>query len=379
MKKLLKYSFYTLLWLWSILISVALLSDAPKQADGRINWGACVVIVIFLLLLPWVVTLFVRRYIKRKAEFGAQQSSTIETVANTSPTVTELDANTFTAFKNMAALVLADDVVEKHEAEMLYSFLKSTPANEDVRTKPLFYVLRQIGENIEPFTPEVAEELRVMLGEFIDAQPTKMSVPKKTISANSTQSTINSDASNAENPTDINRDNKKAQLKETILGIIVLLLLIGGVVLWYEDILPWWGALLFILITWVIVAAVFFPDELIDKTKNTSQPNATSIDDVISISITDNFDEEYHRENYRSREYYETLFGELVIGNRYEIDYIDYNRNFSNRIIRLQKIMKNARGDTILRAYCEWRKENRSFKLRNIESMIDVEIGEVLK
>lgn len=378
MKKFLKYSFYALLWLWSIVISVALLSDAPKQADGRINWGACVVIVIFLLLLPWAVALFVQRYIRRKTEANAQQSSAVETVASTSPAVTEMDTETFTAFKNMAALVLADDVVEKHEAEMLYTFLKSTSANEDVRTKPLFYVLRQIGENIEPFSPETAEELRVMLGEFIDAQPTKTSAPKNH-TINSTQSTVNSDASSTENSADIYRDNKKAQPKETIFGIIVLLLLIGGVVLWYEDILPWWGALLFILITWVIIVAVFFPDELIDKTKNTSQTNATSIDDVISISITDDFDKEYHRENYRGREYYETLLGELVIGNRYEIDYIDYNKNFSNRIIRLQKIMKNARGDTILRAYCEWRKENRSFKLRNIESMIDVETGEVLK
>ncbi len=81
----------------------------------------------------------------------------------------------------------------------------------------------------------------------------------------------------------------------------------------------------------------------------------------------------------KRRDFYEVIDEyDLTIGNTYQILYTDYHGNTTEREIILLGIEHNQRGDLLLEARCKLRDSVRTFKVRNIDEMVDIETGEVL-
>ncbi len=84
-------------------------------------------------------------------------------------------------------------------------------------------------------------------------------------------------------------------------------------------------------------------------------------------------------EDDRRRDFYEIINEDDVeIGNRYQIVYVDYHGNKTERVFTLHNVSHNNRGDLLLEGWDELRNDSRTFKVRNIEEMVDLETGEMI-
>lgn len=61
-------------------------------------------------------------------------------------------------------------------------------------------------------------------------------------------------------------------------------------------------------------------------------------------------------------------------GPRWQIEYIDFNGRVTRRTIVIQSVSSDGR----IQAWCELRREERTFKVSNIRQAIDADTGEVL-
>ena len=109
----------------------------------------------------------------------ATQSATQQPITPPSSTTTGMDEETYQGFRHLVQMALADGVVAHEEAQYLFNYLMEKNGNWDSRTRHLAIVLNAtLRDGV--FDEVEAEEMRVLLGEFVDADlhPTPKPAPK---------------------------------------------------------------------------------------------------------------------------------------------------------------------------------------------------------
>ncbi len=152
---------------------------------------------------------------------------------------------------------------------------------------------------------------------------------------------------------------KKQDYQSTAIGVVITVLCSWAAIKCYRKINP-------------------KRDQPIMHTEATVSSDANI--DRVSIDYAYDEDQDGLWSDERRRDFYEAIDeSDLQKGNRYQILYTDYNGITTERNIVLIDITHNKRGDIVLQAWCELRSEMRSFKLRNIDEIINLETGEIVK
>ncbi|PID66607.1 MAG: hypothetical protein CR975_02205 [Gammaproteobacteria bacterium] len=175
---------------------------------------------------------------------------------------------------------------------------------------------------------------------------------------------------------------------DSVHGFLLLVVICYGFYLGFGDAdYAWWEIVLICFILMIIISLPFAFLEKAFGLDNDNSKNATpySDEEIESLLDDETFDYPYDDDpnglwsDEHRRDFYEDLDeSDLIVGNRYKLLYTDYYGNTTKRNIVLKSASHNKRGDLVLRAWCELRGDMRSFKVRNIEEMIDLETGELV-
>ena len=149
---MLKKIFLGILILWSLFIFAGF-ATSPRQAED-------VSLLLIVGIFPGVPTTLVLW----------QQNARRRRVPPSSapPEPTGMNASDYADFCQLVRMTLSDNVVEQAEAEYLYRYLREHDGLQDSRVRHIAIVLAATLADGQ-LDEEEAEELRVLLGEFLDA------------------------------------------------------------------------------------------------------------------------------------------------------------------------------------------------------------------
>lgn len=152
-----------------------------------------------------------------------------------------------------------------------------------------------------------------------------------------------------------------------------------------------WGTFLYLTLMFAVFSYLLRGKKTTKKISLVKTNSSTINDSVIVHS--QNFDEtEYDTEDdaendaptekwddTKRRNYYESIGADdIELYQDYQIVYTDFHGNTTERKIKVIEVKKNKRGDLVIEAWCDLRDEMRTFKVRNIDEMYDLETGDIL-
>lgn len=180
------------------------------------------------------------------------------------------------------------------------------------------------------------------------------------------------------------------QTSKTLAILFYLLILISAALMGITGTLSWWGSLFSAGIALMLINAFIDAKKLTDQINYEQQtkkiPTPAPKPRPYEDNPVDNAIEQWENKCKEDNQWQDKWQDEdkatrqaLFIGHRYEIIYEDTHANHTQRTIRLLSLKTNKRGQTLLESWCEKAHALRTFKLHNIQSLIDLDTGAIIR